>query len=452
MWRPAARVLVSTLAVAFVGWAQTAIVAEDIPQGASKPFDFPKSRKLLERYLRESNIAMMRLHAWHLFAGLTGTALSGLPRFRTWYSLHEVGVPDGERHVQYDFLERAREFQSVIEDFQNRPEWKNLGEALRQQARDAVPLSSIYFNPVAFGHVRREIVTQGKATRLCNRADIDALTAQFESSTPRPQWEQWKVADFPNSAVVAKAVWWVVTKNERTVLPVWDPPPGNLITPGDNPKTKWSRVVLVDPELSPTEIKKGDTDCRTFAGVNRCGPVVSLHSFYWLRLNSQSMVDAVIRNDVFSGGNTPALNDFLVLTGLHFTTKEIPNWVWATAWWHPEPNRGPFGRDRPNRIKEPWTNYLMNVSYDMTLPDSSHNGSPHACFNPYLEGERGGGTFSNCMTCHRLAAVPDAKQETLIGQVDDGDLRLQHKVKVDFLWSLARENGNTCRGAATPLQ
>ena len=39
------------------------------------------------------------------------------------------------------------------------------------------------------------------------------------------------------------------------------------------------------------------------------------------------------------------------LTGLHITTKDIPEWLWVSLWWAPNPDED-FGEDRPTSLAE----------------------------------------------------------------------------------------------------
>jgi hypothetical protein len=133
----------------------------------------------------------------------------------------------------------------------------------------------------------------------------------------------------------------------------------------------------------------------------------------------------------------------MILVGLHFTTKEMVDWTWTTLWWHDMPDRGRFASGRPHSVKNEWAHYLMDVSYDMDLP-RERDGSPHICFNPWLEGLFPGGYTSNCMTCHRLAVWPGKSVPANLLPVTRGKLSADHplfsgKAKLDFLWSLARE-------------
>ncbi len=98
---------------------------------------------------------------------------------------------------------------------------------------------------------------------------------------------------------------------------------------------------------------------------------------------------------------------YVLLAGLHIATREQANWVWATYWWHDQPDMAPFGDGRPAFLqpdRSVWGNYLMDVAYDMDFP-TEKDGKPHIAFNPWLEGTDVDGLVSNCMSCHRRAST-----------------------------------------------
>jgi hypothetical protein len=161
---------------------------------------------------------------------------------------------------------------------------------------------------------------------------------------------------------------------------------------------------------------------------------------------------------------------YLALVALHFTTKEIPHWVWGTVWWHDRPDSGRFGFDRPGLVVGAFRNYLMTASYSMNEPRELDGGA-HIAFNPWLEGPFPGGVQSNCMSCHRRAAwtaveaqrrntargeVSVADRETFPTEIKKGGEVVGPRVKTDFIWTIAdfeREKGG-CPGplkAPNPL-
>ena len=68
-------------------------------------------------------------------------------------------------------------------------------------------------------------------------------------------------------------------------------------------------------------------------------------------------------------------------------------------------------------------------------------GQPVVCFNPYLEtGLAPQGQYSNCMTCHQMAAWPNfSTQYMFSGHISPDDAELfDCNTKLDFLWSVTR--------------
>ena len=150
--------------------------------------------------------------------------------------------------------------------------------------------------------------------------------------------------------------------------------------------------------------------------------------------------------------NMVKAGNIALLMAMHVTGKEINNWTWQTFWWSPNREDPLFGRDRPASIPAPWNNYNMRTAYSMVYPPGTpQGGEPNICFNPYLETNLFGtltkevgsrdtiswyGVFSNCMSCHRMAAwqnstyIPD-------GFIDPGNATLfSTNTKTDFLWSI----------------
>jgi len=86
----------------------------------------------------------------------------------------------------------------------------------------------------------------------------------------------------------------------------------------------------------------------------------------------------------------------------------------------------------------------MSVSFDAELPRES-DGSAHVAFNPRFEGRfpdlgNGGGTVSNCASCHERATFPAA--DFLTGGRGRPDLRTDRafeggRISTSFLWSIS---------------
>jgi hypothetical protein len=135
--------------------------------------------------------------------------------------------------------------------------------------------------------------------------------------------------------------------------------------------------------------------------------------------------------------------DYAALVGFHFTTKEIDDWIWATLWWHDQPNVGQFTQDRPDQVSGVWRNYLMDTAYSMQTPPQP-DGSPHVTFNPWLEARFPSGTLSNCMACHQRATWPPVSFLPVTrGGLQPGDPFFADKTQIDFLWSVGLESQET---------
>ena len=80
------------------------------------------------------------------------------------------------------------------------------------------------------------------------------------------------------------------------------------------------------------------------------------------------------------------------LTGIHFVTKDVREWVWVSLWWDPDP-RADFGADAPvGELREfnhgVWTNYKMCVQSAFVEGDTqpgSHYAATHASLDKSLD-------------------------------------------------------------------
>lgn len=389
----------------------------DIPPG----FDFPADKAILLAYRDSNNIPAMRKHAWMVFAGLTQRTPGGEAVFETWYSAEEVfntgPTPQGLRRIQRRF-KSPRQFRQT---------------GVGPQAIGASLLSFTLFNEANRTHVRtNELNKQSKLTSL-----RDAFRA---SSTPT---EKRDITEFPAKAISLKLVWWLVKRTGKTGMPIWDADPANPDAQG-NPNTSWKRVVAVDP-TRPT-IPPGEVaDVRYPAGqLRRNSAVVPLENFYHFQITANEI--AAVRSVL---GGSAQVGDYAALVAMHVTTKEIPDWVWATFWWHDKANDGPFAADRPSAVSGVWRNYRMDAAYSSDTPMES-NGSPNVCYNPWLEARFPNGMVSNCMACHQRAVwpvpVPVPPNPPFLPIVrgalakNDTYYKTNDRMRLDFLWSVAFES------------
>jgi hypothetical protein len=411
----------SLLVLTFGGLLRGQDVYKPIPTG----FDFPADETALLKMRDDKDIPAMRRHGWMVFAGLTQPArpaeADSETVWETWYSGPIVFAPAGPSPQG---VKRTRVFTPLRQaQFQ--------GPGLQAVGQSAA--SFTLFNQETKDHIRTNQYQMAQT--------MDSLNASWPSGTAI---KDRKIKDFPRPAMSLKTTWWVVKKNQKTGMYIWDEKP-EADPALAQPPGQWKRAVVVDPTRE--EIPAGEKESTFIKGKEFPNSrVVPLKSFYHFAAKAE---DLPTLNAVGVGaGEDPNLGnvevgDLLVLVAFHYTTKEIPDWVWATFWWHDQPNDGPYAAHRPDAaiLKGVWRNYKMDVAFDMTTPVEP-NGKPDAVFNPWLEARFPNGVNSNCMTCHQLATWPrfDFLPVTR-GPLPVDAPRFRDTTKTDFLWSLRFEGG-----------
>lgn len=435
-------------------------------------FGFPVPEATLLAYVLQGDQASVRRHAWELWASLTSPSDSvvdgrRLPIFQTWYSIDEVYNAKGRAGVDRRALRHAFAVPTQ--------------SAIANGARGGAPAGLMSF--VKLNGATASFIWDNKYYLTPTLA---GLNAKFDAN--RTATVERSIAPFTPGAMSLKLVFWLIKdpkspQSERglTALPIWDPsyPP----PPGGAPPmhTTWSNAVAVDPagrhpEGTLVQVNvNGSADKPNM----KWAPTVSLSRFYAHRLtNPQDVADAKVYMTLMSSaageqerfvtnaGQTPELGDWIVLLGMHVTTKELGDWTFQTFWWMPEARTGTFGSDRPAFVRAPFDNYLMCTAYSTVSPQGPGGALP-ICFNPYLETDLGAtkpytmdgktfppdpmaGTRANCQNCHRRAAYP-AFDPKVPGAADFGhvyndgyrspnDPYFAKLLKVDFMWSIALKN------------
>jgi hypothetical protein len=389
-------------------------------QGIGPGYDFPADRRALLHLRNTGAVSAMRRHAWMVFAGMTRPAADGRPVWETWFTEDEVFDP-----TYVPQTPRLRPFR--------RPTQLRIPSGDQPSgAADESALSYILFNAAS-----REFI---QSNRLYSQAVLTQMNGAFAAATPI---ESRQIPVFPPESMATKSIWWVVKKDGVTPIPIWDPIALKAIPPNAvMPSQSWTRVVGID--ASRGKIAPNETATLQFA--NRSWPnshVVPLSKVYGFRIDSAAVAATVNANKQSNASNAE-VGDSVVLMALHYTTKEIPQWMWATVWWHDRPDEGRFAADRPPLVRGVWRNYLMNATYSMDTPVEP-DGSPPICFNPWLEAKRTDGVVSNCMGCHQQAVWPSPDQSVYV-RVIRGTLWPSNpmnaslyagSMRLDFLWSIA---------------
>jgi hypothetical protein len=410
------RWIVSVVACGTGLWALIAVPA--FPSDSSEPI--ASSGHSLELMRRSGDLTSQRRHVWNVFVRLTDTGTDNVePRFESWYGDDQVFTNTAAEHSP----KGIRAFSRV-------------SPTDTTQSADAPILTYTLYNDAAYEHIRdNRLFLRAALESLRSTGPADAAVADDRSIPP-----------FPIRAVVLKTVWWPVSKDGLTALPVWDPE-RNPPLRGGNSYISWHRVVAVDPV---NRSQRYSTVHINFAG--RSFPLahrVGLDAFYHVTLDA-GLAARIMRDSGAQKSASIALGrslragDHIVLVAANLATREIADWVWAAFWWHDRPDKGPFAADRPGEVKSEWRNYLMQAAFDTDIP-AAVDGGPHICFNPWLEGRfpdsgHGGGTESNCMTCHRRASYPPVGFLPVTrGGADlmKDNAYAPGRLRTSFLWSLA---------------
>lgn len=292
-------------------------------------FGIPADAAKLNQWIEELNVREMRRHAWQIFAGLTATSHvrredsdSRLPIWETWYSKEEtLQVPRAApRPVAPRFQFPPAELAHPVQSY---------------QAAVVSVASRVLFNQEAHDHIQRNC--------LYLASKLDCLLHAPVGTGPNGQPLPREIPDFPTRSVALKTSWMHASQSRCTRFPVWDGIP--LFPPSlSNPPSAWKRGVWVYPPGVPPE------SCPE-------GRRVALKDLYHLKIVSAGEVgtwqsSGNVAVDPSSGPIMPG--DYVVLVGFHAATRELPNWVWTTFWWHDRPNDGPYAADRPSSVRGVW--------------------------------------------------------------------------------------------------
>ena len=376
----------------------------------------PASAAMLETLRNSGDMPAERRHVWSLFANLTrddGTHAF----FESWHGEGELfsDAPSG--------IGGMRGFSRA-------------GTPGLNASSGAPVLNYTFYNDAAFSHI--------SSNRLNSAAELERLR---KDGAPDARVASDRVVPvFPADSMVLKTVWWPVARDGLTALPVWDPEDNPPLASG-NPYLGWQRVVAVDPAAKvPAGATAGiDFAGRKFPGARR----IDIGDFYHVAVDApmaaRMMRDPETNKAVLIALGRPLqAGDYLVLVAANLAAREIPDWIWASFWWHDRPGQGAFAADRPKTQPSPWRSFLMQTAFDFEKPLAADSG-PHICFNPWLEGRfpdggHGGGTASNCMACHQRASYPSVAFLPVTRGAPDlrGDpASAPGRLRTSFLWSLA---------------
>ena len=410
---------------------------------------FPSSSKIIYEWINAMDETKIRAHGWDIWESINTLAEDSLPIWENWFSGYELySAPNSleQRDLAKDFEFPSQFFHASV--FK-----KSIPNSPNERAT-----SFNRFSPVLAKFIYdKGYNMQGTLNRINDSFNLNkTIPVNRQLSTS---------ADTTDALSFAlKPVFQFISGTAPTAIPYWAGISAQSTTSFTNPSPgTWRQAVVVDPTGKLTPGSKVKMSCNGEPAQD--WPVVSLKDFYNFKI-TQAMADSFSTFAATSGDDVGRKNqgdslsvvdmvkagNYALLMAMHVTGKEINNWTWQTFWWSPNPKDAIYGKDRPATIQSPWNNYNMNTAYYMVSPPGTPQaGEPLISFNPYLETNLIGklssevgskdsitwyGAFSNCMSCHRMAAW---QQSTYIpsGNIDPANpVLFSINTKTDFLWSI----------------
>ncbi|HTU89583.1 MAG TPA: hypothetical protein VMF69_05745 [Gemmataceae bacterium] len=385
----------------------------------------------VQTWIDEDDVKAMMEHAWELWGGLTSPTTQTVKDEKVTYPIFETWVDEFKVFPPPKSLARAPKESIHLFDL---PRQLHLGQSRRPKLAaakedgspaDSLGLVTVKYTKEIFEHVQKN---QYYKTEVMN-----TLNQSWDNSAPPTPLAGRKVKNFPNTSIMLKPTYQVISGTSATLLPYWAGPANSSNPAVPGVKTWTKKMLLIPPGVTATPI--------------RDVPIVKIERFYNFKLN-QIQVDYL--NSL--GQGTFKVGDYAILVAMHVSSREIDNWTWQTFWWSLEKPKIPEAVR--HRVVSPFDNYASAVGYAFTTGPNSPTGLNVLCFNPYLEADFDNDTFalteqvgieSNCISCHRAATWPPPsfpskpKAQYFTG---NGLLRSSHPyftgtTKVDFLWGFA---------------
>lgn len=410
---------------------------------------YPTSAERINGWINELATDSIRAHAWDIWESITTTTTSGLPVWETWYTGHEL-------------------FEMGGIDSENRPLFRDF-EFPTQFFHTSVltsPPIDVAERPTSFNRFTQSVANYIWDHGYNEASVLTQINDSFNASgTPIAERQIQTSADTIDAkSIVLKPVFQFIEGNRPTAIPYWAGVSVESTTNLTNPEPyTWRQCVVVDPTGN---LRPGTTHSMSCNGAPaQEWPVISMDDFYNV-LITQEQADSFSTFALESGddlgednkGDSASVADlvkpgnYALLMAMHVTGKEVNKWTWQTFWWSHFPDNALYGKDRPSTITGPWDNYNMRTAYYMVAPaNTPFGGEPLISYNPYLETNLSGtvpmeniadssirwyGVFSNCMSCHRMAAYPSSNYVP-DGYIDPADsFKFSANTKTDFLWSI----------------
>lgn len=440
------------------------ICLPDLPASAPS-FTFPVSETTINQWIYSGDQVSIVNHSWGIWAGLTQHVgvINGVPvrAFETWATPSNM-IYQSQSNIRGQLLFKANQKNIRLLDLDRPAQFKNNKKVIEKSKHrtkleaendgDINILVGVGYNPPAANHAI--------ANKLFLKSTLDQYLANGYSEIP----------NFPNNAITIKPVYKIVPQNPpRGIykIPGW---PGTPRVAKPFPEEDWNSCIYIDVKDSGAGGTSIDNGCK---GQNKTNTFY-LDNFIHQKITAE---DAVYLSQQV--GQKVTVGDYVILVGMHVTTREIKRWVWQTFWWSADaakpflPSSTEIASARPLQyLDDASKHYAMSVAYQMVSPAQTITGGKSVgnsviAYNPHLEAGFGEDVFqvtipivgketvtnkfgvqTNCMSCHNLALYnpktdynvnDEANRQTPYGTdfymaIDDPIFT--KSLKLDFAWSI----------------
>ena len=397
------------------------IIPVDFPQLDIPGFAFPRDSNTVKDWIESYDTISQYKHAWGLWTGLTtltdqeGSFGDALRVFETWLTpeeiIHAMNTNGKALLTNGSDIRSNRANLRVPRQFSH-------GDMSSDTA------ITQFFEAAAYSPMAADYALKNKVFSAVQLAEF----AKKGNAIP----------PFPNDAITIKPAFKILhteSGDTKFSIPVWPPDPSSgYPEPKGYAEKTWKNSIQID-----INAKKSDPANRVFA----------LSDFIYYKMNEEDV--KAFKTNVDKKNKAKAqVGDIVILVGMHITSREIANWTWQTYWWVLDadnpvfPSSKTIADARPAQLTGAARHYAMAITYYMVNPKEPYAtsekviGTPNYGFNPYLEARfgslgpdismihlKGGETIStsvgirsNCMSCHRMAAL---NAKTFLDSLANGD-------------------------------
>ncbi len=434
-------------------------------------FNFPESELVLDQWIYEGNSTEIYQHSWGIWTGLTqlvgNVNQEPVRAFETWSTINDMlflmelsteespgrldlSPPRQFRNKNSDTMDDSDSDSDTMDDSDSSSDTTEESNT-ETSSPDTNIFVSVAYNPPAANHAI--------LNKLFLKSTLDQLLKDGYTEIP----------NFPNNSITIKPVYKVIPQNVANgiyVFPGWPgtPVPAKTFGEGD-----WDSCVYVNINETGEGGSSIDQGCQGITPDNT----------FYLNNFIHNKVTSADANYLSKQLNvTVSEGDYVILVGMHVTTREMKRWAWQTFWWSANPNDPylPSSKEiadiRPDDyLDSAAQHYAMSVVYQMVNPaqpiiGGESVGEPVIGYNPYLEAGFDPSTFqiskpinnngkiivneygvqTNCMTCHGLAAYNPQWDYSSNGNrekpyaadfyLDLDDSHFNGQLKLDFAWSI----------------